>query len=291
MPLFSYELKQSEEHDRQFIGSSQSPRRCRFCHQSEPSATFKKLAHVIPDAFGNRKLFSNEECDSCNAKFGRELDNDLATMLYPERILGRLKGAKDMTKYRPFNGKSYALGSTNSKAIKLVLNQEEQFFQLVQTGNNSMDLKIKLEPFSPANAIRNLARMAIAVAPETELANLQPALDWVNKNREWQPLYYHGFIAGPGLDLVVLDLLKVDLMGTFMYEVTFIFSSSVYTLQIPGPKGLTINGPLHPIYWNENSWGPTQIKAIKIINDARDTPTVTLGINYNASRPIDSEST
>src|SRR5262245_39868882 len=41
------------------------PRCCRVCGLSAPRARFSKEAHVIPQALGNRKWLTWEECDEC----------------------------------------------------------------------------------------------------------------------------------------------------------------------------------------------------------------------------------
>lgn len=42
-------------------------RTCRFCGLHEPRVTFRHEAHAIPEALGNRSIFTNYECDSCTS--------------------------------------------------------------------------------------------------------------------------------------------------------------------------------------------------------------------------------
>src|SRR3990167_5267131 len=42
--------------------------RCRFCG-AENSLLFRQVAHLVPEALGNRWIFSNDECDNCNQKY------------------------------------------------------------------------------------------------------------------------------------------------------------------------------------------------------------------------------
>lgn len=49
-------------------------RKCRYCGKSMPEVTFKKNAHAISQALGNYKLFTNDECDTCNDQFGHSED-------------------------------------------------------------------------------------------------------------------------------------------------------------------------------------------------------------------------
>ena len=52
---------------------SQRPRRCRFCEQAEPSATFRKTPPVLPPIAGNSALFAWDECDECHGLFEAHL--------------------------------------------------------------------------------------------------------------------------------------------------------------------------------------------------------------------------
>lgn len=63
------------------------PRRCALC--TEPSPTFKTDAHLLAESFGNRSLFSLDECDECNLRNGRELEDHLAKMFLGDRVLGQ----------------------------------------------------------------------------------------------------------------------------------------------------------------------------------------------------------
>ncbi len=56
---------------RVLIGENDKTKRvCRFCGKASSSVTtFKQNAHAISESLGNKLLYCNEECDSCNASF------------------------------------------------------------------------------------------------------------------------------------------------------------------------------------------------------------------------------
>ena len=58
---------------------------CRFCGGSSPEVSFQQEAHAIPEALGNKTLFTSYECDNCNQKFGRGIENDLGNWSKPMR--------------------------------------------------------------------------------------------------------------------------------------------------------------------------------------------------------------
>ena len=51
------------------LGDTQN-RVCRFCGKRSPEVTFESEAHAIPEALGNKSIFSAYECDVCNHMFG-----------------------------------------------------------------------------------------------------------------------------------------------------------------------------------------------------------------------------
>jgi len=64
------------------IGEKDRTKRvCRYCNKSKPEVSFKKVAHSISEALGNKKIITNDECDTCNEKFGKGIENDLILYL------------------------------------------------------------------------------------------------------------------------------------------------------------------------------------------------------------------
>ncbi|MDV4068904.1 hypothetical protein CMT34_11945 [Elizabethkingia anophelis] len=53
--------------------------KCRFCGKDSSETTFKMESHILPQFIGNKFVVSNFECDQCNEKFSRILENDFAT--------------------------------------------------------------------------------------------------------------------------------------------------------------------------------------------------------------------
>jgi len=56
--------------------------RCRFCGTTAPSL-FRKVAHTFPEALGNKRVVSMDECGGCNATFSLHEDA-LANAAEPE---------------------------------------------------------------------------------------------------------------------------------------------------------------------------------------------------------------
>lgn len=59
------------------IGTKQKSNRvCRYCNKTTPDVTFNNKSHTISQALGNICYITNDECDSCNTKFGLSIEQD-----------------------------------------------------------------------------------------------------------------------------------------------------------------------------------------------------------------------
>ncbi|MBX3075785.1 hypothetical protein KF707_22440 [Candidatus Obscuribacterales bacterium] len=67
---------------------------CRYCERSEPDVQFKTDCHVLLEAIGNRHLFAEDECDSCNKLFGLGIEDHFAKWSLPYRVISCIKGKK-----------------------------------------------------------------------------------------------------------------------------------------------------------------------------------------------------
>ena len=60
----------------------------------ESSTTFKHDALAIPEFLGNKRIFANYECDSCNQFFGSGIETDLGNWTKPSRTFARIRGKR-----------------------------------------------------------------------------------------------------------------------------------------------------------------------------------------------------
>ena len=83
--------------------SDKSKRVCRYCNKKSPEVSFKKVAHSISEALGNKKIITNDECDACNEKFGEGIENDLILYLNLYRVFFRIRGKNGIPKLKGKN--------------------------------------------------------------------------------------------------------------------------------------------------------------------------------------------
>ena len=119
----SYEMFAFNENTKNKIGElDKSKRVCRYCNKRSPEVSFRKVAHSISEALGNKKIITNDECDACNEKFGKGIENDLILYLNLYRVFFGIRGKKGIPK---FKGKNFEIENIETIKIKQILSDEE----------------------------------------------------------------------------------------------------------------------------------------------------------------------
>ena len=105
--LNNYNISCLDGSSRTAIGNAQrAARTCRFCRKkSEDGVTFKKLAHAIPEALGNKNIVLHDECDGCNSFFGDVIEPALIEYLDIFRSTTGIKGKNGHPTIKFKNGK------------------------------------------------------------------------------------------------------------------------------------------------------------------------------------------
>lgn len=145
-------------------------RKCRFCGKSSSETTFKSVAHLYPEALGNKLVFSDFECDQCNTLFGT-YDDHLVKFIEPDRPLNKLRGKEKFPKFSSpkkelqiqvqdfFNKQSIKISRANSDDNTISFNQ----------ANGIMKVKFKKNSFSPNKVYKSLVKIAMSILPENEV--------------------------------------------------------------------------------------------------------------------------
>jgi hypothetical protein len=130
------------------------PRMCALCGRTPPQVSFRKVAHACPAALGNRRLFSDEECDSCNERYS-EWEHELVAMLAPQRILGGVAARQGRPKLS-LHGRS-SIEAVSPSEIKIVQDADDRSVAL-EVGDGKGTLTMRCPPYSPVKAIHALLR-------------------------------------------------------------------------------------------------------------------------------------
>lgn len=164
---------------------------CCLCLQTTPNVTFKNESHVIPSSLGNKTFFSNEECDDCNQKFGTEIDQHLALMTEPDRVLYSMQsrnappkiiGNGTQFQYIQNQGFSVILGSDLSNS-PISFSEEEK----------KISVKLPAKSFVLGKAIRALFKSTWLILPLEKRKYYNVLLKHiVGEHLDQNYCYFHG---------------------------------------------------------------------------------------------------
>lgn len=210
--------------------SDKSKRVCRYCNKKKPEVSFKKVAHSISEALGNKKIITNDECDACNEKFGRGIENDLILYLNLYRVFFGIRGKNGIPK---FKGKNFEIEKNERIEIKQFLSDEEI------NDSNCNDSKMRLEATQniiAQNIYKTLSKYALGVIDRTQIVNFKDTIEWINgkKNIDNLPKIailtsYDLFSTHPKL-MVYLRKTKDNKLPYAVAEFRFTYLTFVYII-------------------------------------------------------------
>lgn len=151
---------------------------CRFCGKKKPEVTFKKDAHAIPHTTGNRWLFSDFECDECNAHFGRLLENEFGNFMHLNHTMSAVKGKTGRNKF-----------VQKKEGISIINDGAHLDWKGVPDENINYDqdagvltVTQKMPGYVPVAVYKTLIKIALTIMPEEELANFSDTSEWINEH-------------------------------------------------------------------------------------------------------------
>ena len=158
--------------DRQFTGPDDYRKCvCRFCHRTYPEVRFdRKNAHAIPDALGNKLVFCNDECTTCNHDLA-EVENNLINYFNYRRAEDKIPGKRGRIK--TIYGQNYCVeGATGHVEISPDA--------IVADDGVSLTVKnLDARLISHLGIYRALSKIAIDLLPGGCLADFAVTVDWI----------------------------------------------------------------------------------------------------------------
>lgn len=164
-PFYFYEQKKLGER-------SKENRICRFCKKAQPETTFKKEAHAISEALGNKGIILNEECDKCNEYFSK-IEQDIIKLHNFERALFKIPNKNNkIPKIQFKNGKMYY-----DEETKLSIFVKNDF--LKDKNNPPSNIYLNNDNYIPQNAYKALCKFALSVIDDKYLDYFRKTIDWI----------------------------------------------------------------------------------------------------------------
>lgn len=149
-----------------------SSRTCRFCGRSYPDTAFANDSHLLPKLIGNTNLYSEFECDDCNA-FISKFENDLASYLGVSRSIVGLQGEK---KTKGFDARRLKAKSRSFLGDNILIIAPED----VKTEGDATSISYTKNTFVPARAYKALLKSALSILSEAEVKQkYRKAIDYL----------------------------------------------------------------------------------------------------------------
>lgn len=144
---------------------------CRFCGKSiVDGATFNHKSHAISEALGNKTLFCNEECDSCNKRLA-PIEDNLSAYLEIRRSLCGITGKKGKNSVA---GQNFVL---DSKTHQMLLDEK------ARVDNEGDRIQVRLdgrEIFTLQELYKALVKTVIDLVDSNELFHFRNTILWIN---------------------------------------------------------------------------------------------------------------
>ena len=170
--LYCYEFDKTEPKGPEFLDTKTN--KCAFCGKGIDEVSFTNKAHILPAFFGNPKLFSKEECNICNHKFGDDFENELSKMLSPYLISGNIKPRKGLSRKSKSNNTSIELKLNQGIFVKTNENID------IDSEEGKVTVPFPMEKFNIQKALRSLLHSFWLIIDDKERAKLQWILKALN---------------------------------------------------------------------------------------------------------------
>ncbi len=169
LPVYkAYDVILYNEDSKHRIGEIDKTKRvCRFCNKSFPVVTFRNDAHAISESLGNKRIYLNEECDSCNTRFSQSIEEDIIEYFGFWRTIFKIKGKQGIPKTQGKNFKMY--------------HEDKVVIKLDESSSDKTKFILKSKSFSHQNVYRALCKFAISVLDNKYLDKFEKTIDWINQ--------------------------------------------------------------------------------------------------------------
>ncbi len=217
-------------------------RKCRFCGEKPPEATFRKQAHAIPESLGNKSIETTYECDDCNSMFGQGIEQDLGNWSKPMRTFARIRGKSGVPTLKRGGNTGWRIEHDNA-GFHITAFEDDPFFE-VNEANNTIAFKLKRDPYTPVAVLKAFMKIGLTLLPESEVQNFRALMAWVRSPdharlfAEKCPVIYT-FQPGPmPNDLMAAFILRRK-AGVQSYPYAFLvlgYGNEVFQVQLPSEK-------------------------------------------------------
>ena len=203
-----YDIYTFGEYTKACIGEPDKNKRvCRYCHRSMPEVSFKKTAHTISEALGNKHIKTNDECDECNQSFGDTIEQDFLSLFDVPRLIFGIKNKEGYP--HKFIGDNYSIEKDANGNLKIGYRMKDS--ETIPQIDNFLQ-KVMLTPhrsFPEQNIYKALCKYIFGVLDNNTILNFERTRKWLNGENKEVALpqiarFYHPeVVAHPHITLYV----------------------------------------------------------------------------------------
>lgn len=153
-------------------GDDTDNRVCRFCERTKAKgATFKNVAHAIPEALGNKNLTCNEECDECNKGLASIEDNLSVAYLEIRRALCHTTGKKGVNSVA---GQNFVM---DAKTNQIIIHEDTH----IKDMGDKIWVRLKgREVFTFQGLYKALSKIVVDLVETKEVKHFRNTIQWIN---------------------------------------------------------------------------------------------------------------
>lgn len=209
---------------------------CRFCGNK---GTFKKKAHAIPEAIGNKSIVQKNECDECNSTVFSPIEEHLARYLQISLVTSAIKGKNGIPTIK--NRDNFRFGKNKGLDGVAICCPGESL--VVDTENKQMKLQypIKSQKYIPLNAAKAFCKSILSVLSYDDFQRCNVTRQWLMNSDKTKDIAISSFpvlrtfIPGPnpfGKGRLIILKRKTNIRAPFIWGV-FEFGCFRYQIMLP----------------------------------------------------------
>lgn len=175
--IISYDFTPGIPTEEIFLGKEESG--CIYCKRPYEENYFINKAHAVPELLGNKFLFSKNECDLCNAIFGK-IERDLAFFIGIDRSIYSMNGKKGVPKHafsedqKIIHNKYY-----NIPVVSVLPSAGNVKFDYL---NKTSTIESTKDSYYNTNVFKCLVKMALSILPIELVGKYTVLTDFVRQD-------------------------------------------------------------------------------------------------------------
>lgn len=231
-----------------------SPRRCALCHRTgEQRASFRSVSHIVPAALGNRRYFSNEECDDCNSHFDKNQDNELANFLAVQRLLYGVRGRGGLISLSPHGQNGSRVVSRGPLQIEIWREEGDVAVDFEIRDGNHGRMAFEMPSYRPLRALQALLRSSWLLMDEAARTRAPHLLEWITRDPPTPTFCLRYTLRNAAFQFVELNLWeRRSQISSADLILQFMFCDVVLIWPLPAPDGRQVASVLPPFWMNQN---------------------------------------